>query len=202
MLVARGLYAITNGPRPDLQMVVAAALRGGAQVVQYRDKTADRRRRLSESTLLNELCLSHQVPLIINDDIELALECGAAGVHVGVDDISMTAARARLGSKAMIGVSCYDSLDRAKRAADDGADYIAFGAFHSSPTKPLAPRASPELLIEARSLGVPMVAIGGITPDNAPPLIAAGADCIAVISALFDATDIETVARRFSQLFP
>lgn len=107
-----------------------------------------------------------------------------------------------LGQQAIIGVSCYDSLDRARSAVKHGADYVAFGAFHSSSTKPLAQRASPEILRAAKALGVPMVAIGGITPDNAAALIDAGADCVAVISSLFDAEDIEAVARKFSQLFP
>lgn len=202
MFEARGLYAITNGPRPDLQAVVGAALIGGASVVQYRDKTTDSHRRLTEATLLSALCQRHGVPLIINDDVELAIESGAAGVHLGADDVDLLSARARLGSTAIIGVSCYDSIDRARRAVEKGADYVAFGAFHPSPTKPLARCATPDLLIAAQSIGVPMVAIGGITPDNAAPLIAAGADCIAVISSLFDAPDIESVARRFSQLFP
>ncbi|HET9031720.1 MAG TPA: thiamine phosphate synthase [Dokdonella sp.] len=202
MFKARGLYAITNGPRADLQAVVGAALRGGANVIQYRDKTTDKSRRLNEATSLARLCWSHNVPLIINDDIDLAIECGAAGVHLGAEDIGLSAARARLGDKAIIGVSCYDSLALARHAVEDGADYIAFGAFHPSPTKPLARCAKPDLLVEARSFGVPVVAIGGITPDNAGALIAAGADCVAVISSLFDAPDIESAARRFSQLFP
>lgn len=202
MFAAKGLYAITNGPRPDLQSAVAAALRGGACVIQYRDKTTDKQRRMSEATMLSELCLSHGVPLIINDDIELAIECGAAGVHLGAEDVGLMSARARLNDGAIVGISCYDSLDRARRAVDEGADYIAFGAFYSSPTKPLARSAKLQLLAEARSLGVPVVAIGGITPDNAAPLIAAGADCVAVISSLFDSADIESAARRFSQLFP
>lgn len=201
MFNARGLYAITNGPRIDLERAVTAALDGGACVIQYRDKTADASRRKVEATMLAGLCASHEVPLIVNDDIDLALACGAAGVHLGAGDAGIAAARARLGHEAIIGVSCYDSLDQARRAADEGADYIAFGAFHPSPTKPLAPLANPELLVAARSFGIPLVAIGGITPDNAPLLIAAGADCTAVISSLFDAEDIESVARRFSLLF-
>lgn len=201
MFNARGLYAITNGPRIDLERAVTAALDGGACVIQYRDKTADASRRKVEATMLAGLCARHEVPLIINDDIDLALACGAAGVHLGAGDAGIAAARVRLGHEAIIGVSCYDSLDQAGRAADEGADYIAFGAFHPSPTKPLAPLANPELLVAARSFGIPLVAIGGITPDNAPLLIAAGADCTAVISSLFDADDIESVARRFSLLF-
>lgn len=201
MFQVRGLYAITNGPRVDLQEAVAAALRGGARLVQYRDKTTDGRRRLSEALMLGELCRSHDAPLIINDDVELAIQCRAAGVHLGADDIGLRAARSRLGETAIIGVSCYDSLDRAQRAVEDGANYVAFGAFYSSSTKPLARRADMDLLSAAKSMGVPVVAIGGITQENAPRLIDAGADGIAVISSLFDASDIESVARRFSQLF-
>jgi len=201
MFKARGLYAITNGPRGDLEQAVEAALKGGASVVQYRDKTLDAGRRHVEAANLADLCMRHGVPLFINDDVGLALACGATGVHLGVGDASVATARSRLGSKAIIGVSCYDSLDRARRAVDEGADYIAFGAFHPSPTKPQARVADQRLLGAARSLGIPLVAIGGITPDNAPSLIAAGADCTAVISSLFDADDIEAVARRFSLLF-
>ena len=197
----RGLYAITNGPRHDLRQAVAAALSGGASVIQYRDKTTDQARRLAEALDLAELCRAHAVPLIINDDVELARACRAAGVHLGTDDADIASARIRLGRQAIIGVSCYDSLDRARSAVHHGADYVAFGAFHSSSTKPLAQRTSPEILRAAKSLGVPMVAIGGITPDNAVALIDAGADCVAVISSLFDADDIEAVARQFSQLF-
>lgn len=198
----RGLYAITNGPRDDLRQAVAAALNGGARVIQYRDKTTDQARRRTEANALAGLCRDHAAPLIINDDIELACACRAAGVHLGADDADIASARIRLGQQAIIGVSCYDSLDRARSAVKHGADYVAFGAFHSSSTKPLAQRASPEILRAAKALGVPMVAIGGITPDNAAALIDAGADCVAVISSLFDAEDIEAVARKFSQLFP
>lgn len=197
----RGLYAITNGPRHDLRAAVEAALAGGASVIQYRDKTGDQSRRMTEAAMLADLCAMHSVPLIINDDIELSLTCHAAGVHLGADDADIASARNRLGKQAIIGISCYDSFDRARRAAHQGADYVAFGAFHSSSTKPTARHATPELLSASKSLGLPVVAIGGISPDNAPALIGAGADSVAVISSLFNATDIEAVARRFSQLF-
>jgi thiamine-phosphate pyrophosphorylase len=201
MFKARGLYAITNGPRPDLLQAVDAALEGGARVVQYRDKTAELTRRRTEAVALAGLCAAWGVPLIINDDIELALECGAAGVHLGEDDASIATARIRLGRDAIIGVSCYDSLDRAQQAFEDGADYVAFGAFHTSTTKPLARCARPDILTSAKGLGMSVVAIGGITPDNASVLIDAGADCVAAVSSLFDAADIRSVARRFDQLF-
>lgn len=197
----RGLYAITNGPRDDLRQAVAAALSGGARVIQYRDKTTDQTRRLAEANALAGLCREHAVPLIINDDIELARACRAAGVHLGADDSDIATARLRLGDQAIIGISCYASLERARSAVDQGADYVAFGAFHASSTKPLAQRATSQILREATTLGVPVVAIGGITADNAAALIDAGADCVAVISSLFDADDIEAAARSFSQLF-
>jgi thiamine-phosphate pyrophosphorylase len=201
MFKGRGLYAITNGPRQDLLQAVGAALEGGARVVQYRDKTTELVRRRAEAVALARLCAACGVPLIINDDVDLALECGATGVHLGAEDVGIATARIRLGSNAIIGVSCYDSLDRARQAFEDGADYVAFGAFHPSTTKPLARCARPDLLRSAKGLGMSVVAIGGITPDNASVLIDAGADCVAVVSSLFDATDIRSVARRFSLLF-
>jgi thiamine-phosphate pyrophosphorylase len=199
---ARGVYAITDGPRRDLFAAVDAAIAGGSVIVQYRDKTEDRDRRRDEACALNESCARHNVPLIINDDIELAADVGAAGVHLGEDDGDIAIARDRLGPDAIIGVSCYDSLDRAHDAAKSGADYLAFGAFFASPTKPNARRATVELLHAAKPLGLPLVAIGGITPDNASPLIEAGADFLAVISGILAAKDIEQATRRYANLFP
>ena len=197
----RGLYAITDGPRADLLAVCEAALRGGAAVLQYRDKTTDHARRLDEAAALVALCTRFGAPLIINDDVELAASVGPAGVHLGEHDGDIAAARARLGEHAIIGVSCYDSLPRARDLAAAGADYLAFGAFFSSPTKPQARLAAPDLLIAARALRKPLVAIGGITPDNAAPLIAAGADLIAAISGVFAANDPEAAATRYYSIF-
>ena len=197
----RGLYAISDGPRADLVDACAAALAGGASVLQYRDKTTDAPRRLAETRALQALCARHRVPLIVNDDVDLALACGAAGVHLGEDDATPATARARLGARAIIGVSCYDSIERARHYAAAGADYLAFGAFFASPTKPHARVATPRLLREAKAFGLPLVAIGGITHDNARGLIDAGADAVAVISALFGARDVRAAARRFSDLF-
>ena len=197
----RGLYAITDGPRADLLDVCAAALDGGAAILQYRDKTSDEARRLNEARALQALCARHAVPLIVNDDVGLAVAVGAAGVHLGEHDVDFAKARARLGVDAIIGVSCYDSSDRARQFAAAGADYLAFGAFFPSPTKPAARRADTSLLTDTATLGIPRVAIGGITPDNARALIDAGADAIAVITALFGARDVRAVARRFSDLF-
>jgi len=197
----RGLYAISDGPRDDLLEACTAALEGGARILQYRDKTRDASRRLDEARALQSLCARFGVPLIVNDDVELAAAVGATGVHLGEDDGDLASARARLGANAIIGVSCYDSLDRARHFAAAGADYFAFGAFFPSPTKPHARRATLELLREARALGKPLVAIGGIGVDNAASLIAAGADSVAVISALFGAKDVRAAAREFASLF-
>ncbi len=195
------MYAITDGPRVDLLAVAREALDGGAVVLQYRDKTRDHARRLREVSALAVLCRAFDIPLIVNDDVELARACGAAGVHLGEDDPDIAGARAVLGSGAIIGASCYDSLQRARDAAQAGADYLAFGAFFPTSTKAVARHATPSLLRRARQFGLPLVAIGGITPDNGGPLIAAGADFLAVVSALFDAKDVRAVARRFASLF-
>ena len=196
-----GLYAITDGPRTDLLDAAEAALAGGARLLQYRDKTNDRERRLIEARGLAALCARYSVPLIINDDVQLALAV-AAGVHLGADDTDIAAARRVLGPHAIIGVSCYDSLARARELSAAGADYVAFGAFFSSTTKPAARQAPLQLLHEAATLGVPLVAIGGITPDNAHRLIAAGAHYLAVISAVFAADDIAAAAQQFASHFP
>jgi thiamine-phosphate pyrophosphorylase len=198
---ARGLYAITDGPRADLVGACTAALEGGAAVLQYRDKTSDHACRRDEARALAALCTRHRMPLIVNDDVELAAGIGAAGVHLGEHDADIAAARSRLGNGAIIGVSCYDSLERARDLAAAGADYLAFGAFFPSPTKPQARRATPDLLRAARAFGKPLVAIGGITPDNAADLIAAGADFVAVVSGVFGQPDVTDAARRYASLF-
>lgn len=200
-----GLYAITDSqltPGAALAPAVEAALRGGARVIQYRDKGSDTARRQQEAEALNALCRAHGALLIVNDDVELAATAGAAGVHLGRDDPQLTAARKRLGSGAIIGVSCYNQLPRAQAAAEQGADYVAFGRFFTSLTKPDAVAATPELLREARrALDLPLVAIGGITPENGGLLLEAGADMLAVIHGVFGQADIEAAARRFAVLF-
>lgn len=201
LLRRRGLYAITDGPRPDLLVSATAALRGGARLLQYRDKGQDRSRRLDEAHALVQLCADWHVPLIINDDVELAVASGAAGVHLGEHDPEIALARGLLGTGAIVGVSCYDSLQRARDAARAGADYLAFGAFFPSRTEPGRRRSSRELLQEAKAFGLPLVAIGGITPDNGGSLIGAGADYLAAISAVFGAADIQGQAQRFTRLF-
>jgi thiamine-phosphate pyrophosphorylase len=197
----RGLYAITDGPRADLCDAARAALQGGAALLQYRDKTRDRDRRLREARALVELCRPYGVHLIVNDDVELARAAGASGVHLGEDDLDIGEARSVLGSAAVIGVSCYDSMERARDAAAAGADYLAFGAFFPTRSKASTRRATPELLREAKQFGLPRVAIGGITPDNGGSLVEAGADFLAAISGVFGASDVRTQARRFAMLF-
>lgn len=197
----RGLYAITNGPRADLLEAVRAALDGGAAMLQYRDKSRDHNRRNDEARALAAVCAEFDAPLIINDDVGLARACGAAGVHLGEDDASVADARSVLGTAAIIGVSCYDSLQRAAGATEAGADYLAFGAFFPTQTKAVTHRATPELLREARGFGLPVVAIGGITPDNGGSLIDAGADFLAVVSGVFGARDVRAAARKYANLF-
>lgn len=200
----RRLYAVTPD-EPDTKVLaqkVRQALAGGARVVQYRNKSGDSALRREQGAALLALCHSADTPLIVNDDLDLALAIGADGLHLGREDISIGAARAKLGDGMLLGASCYDRLDLALAARDAGADYVAFGSAFPSATKPGAKRASFALFREAKlHLSSPVVAIGGITPENAHTLIAAGVDAIAVISALFDAPDIEAAARGFVRLF-
>jgi thiamine-phosphate pyrophosphorylase len=198
---ACGLYAITDGRRDGLLAAARSALEGGAALLQYRDKTQDAARRLHDARALAELCRGSGVPLIINDDVELARVSGAAGVHVGEDDAGVAMARAALGPASIIGVSCHDSLQRAAAAAAAGADYLALGAFFPTATKVVTRRATPARLREAKAFGLPLVAIGGITPDNGASLVAAGADFLAVISGVFGARDIRAAAHRYAALF-
>jgi thiamine-phosphate pyrophosphorylase len=192
----RGLYAITP-EGPGLEAKVRAALEGGIALLQYRRKNGA----FGEAQRIAALAREFGVPLIVNDDVALALELGAAGVHLGREDGDLREARRRLGGR-ILGASCYDEAPRARAAAAAGADYIAFGSVFPSPTKPHAVRAPLSLFAEAKPLGVPLVAIGGITLENAPPLVAAGADLLAVISDLFDAPDIRARARQYGTLFP
>jgi thiamine-phosphate pyrophosphorylase len=198
----RGLYAITPDAADSAVLLerAARALEGGVAALQYRNKRAGPEQRRREAQALASLCRRHGVPFIVNDDVQLALEAEAAGAHLGREDGDLAAARSLLRGR-LLGVSCYDSLEAARAARAAGADYLAFGSVYPSPTKPGAVRAPLALFSEARSLGVPLVAIGGITLENAPELIRAGADCVAVISALFCAPDITARARAFGALF-
>ena len=200
-----GLYAVTpdSADTPGLLAAVEAALAGGARLLQYRNKSASPALRLLQGRALLALCREYQVPLIINDHLDLALALDADGLHLGAEDGSFTAARARLGPEKILGASCYGELERASEAERLGANYVAFGSFFPSSVKPGAVCAPLALLRNAkRRLSAPVVAIGGITPANAPQLIAAGADGVAVISALFGAGDVKRAARRFTALFP
>lgn len=205
MPIRRGPYAITSAElTPGLRLfeAVTAAVTGGVTLVQYRDKGADRARQRAEVQRLVEICHSAGVPLIVNDDIRLARETAAAGVHLGRDDGGTGAAREMLGPDAIIGVSCYDSLELAVEAERSGADYVAFGSFFPSPTKPDAVRPSPGLLTDAKvRLSLPVVAIGGITVENGRSLVSAGADLLAVITGLFGAGDVRAAAEDFAKLF-
>lgn len=206
-----GLYAITLEQTPttaQLVTAVAQAIAGGATIIQYRNKGHDPHQRQEQALALRQLCQRHDVLLLINDDPELAQRVAADGVHLGRDDSSIAAARQRLGTGAIIGVSCYNQLDIAIQAEQAGADYVAFGSFFPSPTKPQAALAALPLLRQARqALSIPIVAIGGITIDNGARLIAAGASALAVISGVFTppatetGADITAAARAYTRLF-
>ncbi len=203
MKLPNGLYAITpEHPQRDLTSLVEEALAGGARLIQYRDKSHDQDRRRASARALLDLCLHWDALLIINDDLELAADIGAHGIHLGRDDPEPLVARARLGADAIIGLSCYDRLDLALAAQVMGLDYVAFGRFFPSLTKPEAEPASLDLLRQARrQISLPLVAIGGITPENAPSVIEAGADLLAVVNGVFGAPDVRAAARTFTALY-
>jgi thiamine-phosphate pyrophosphorylase len=199
-----GLYAVTPdvADTPGLLTTAEAALAGGARMLQYRNKSASSALRLLQARALLALCRKFRVPLIINDHLDLAVAVDADGLHLGAEDGSLATARKGLGPTRILGASCYDRVEHAREAERLGADYVAFGSFFPSSVKPGAVRAPLALLRDAkRSLSVPIVAIGGITLENAPQLIAAGADGVAVVSALFGADDVRLAASRFSALF-
>ena len=200
-----GLYAIADRTylSPErFAPAVAQAIAGGARVIQYRDKLSDNEERARIAAGLAALCRRSDCPLIVNDDVSLAKLVGAHGVHLGRDDADIAGARRLLGAGVLIGVSCYNDLALAQAAEVAGADYVAFGSFYPSPTKPQARRAEMELLRAARrTLRVPIVAIGGITPDNGAALITAGADALAVIEGVFGQPDIRAAAARYTRLF-
>ncbi|MBB4131075.1 thiamine phosphate synthase [Xanthomonas sp. 3075] len=187
---ARGVYLITPDDA-DTQRLLArtAPLLPCITWLQYRNKHADAALRLQQATALRKACAAHGVPLIINDDAQLAAQVGAHGVHLGEDDGEVAAARALLGPQAIIGVSCYDEIARARAATAAGASYVAFGAFFPTTTKVTTRRATPALLQQAGKLGVPRVAIGGIAAAQVPELVAAGAELVAVVSGVYAAPD-------------
>ena len=201
-----GLYGITDPEiLPDTHRLLEAveqALAGGMRMLQYRAKSISFAQRRTEARLLRQLCHDNQALFIINDDLQLALECDADGVHVGREDESIGRARELLGPEAVIGCSCYNRLENALEAQAQGADYVAFGRFFASQTKPQAVQADPDLLAEAHGkLEIPICAIGGVTVDNAPILIEQGVDMLAVIRGLFAARDIQATAQAMSRLF-
>lgn len=201
--VIGGLYAITPQEQntPALLRQVRLALQGGARILQYRNKSVDAPLRLEQASALRQLAREFAVPLIINDDAQLAMQVDADGVHLGGEDGSVDAARRMLGSGKIIGVSCYNCVGLAHQAAGAGADYVAFGAFFASAVKPSAPVATLDLLRQARrEIYLPLVAIGGITVENGASLLTAGADALAVISALFGAADVLSASRQFANL--
>ena len=200
-----GLYAITDHALLGDEIVIAvtAAIKGGARVIQYRDKSKDHARKLREANALRQICHRHHVLLLINDDIELALAVNADGVHLGQQDGDIIAARARLGTHAIIGVTCHNQLDLAEKAAAEGASYLAFGAIYPSQSKPQAVLCSLETIKQAkRQFELPLVAIGGISVDNIAPVIAAGASACAVIANLWQSVDICQQATLLSKEFP
>ena len=199
---ARGLYLVTPD-EPDSARLRerVAPLLPFATWLQYRNKAATPALRAVQASMLQALCAAHGVPLVVNDDPRLAASVGAAGVHLGAGDAAIATARALLGEGALIGVSCYDDPGRARDAVALGADYVAFGALFPSGTKPGACKADSSLLRQARMLGVPVVAIGGITPENAAIPIDAGADLLAVVGGVFDAPDPIAAARALQACF-
>lgn len=201
----RGLYAITDElliPESAFAASIEQALSGGTSIIQYRDKSGSETKRFDQASALRSLCNEYRASLIINDDIALAKAVAADGVHLGEDDVSIDQARLILGNKAIIGVSCYNQLQLGTRAQTAGADYVAFGAVFTSPTKPHARSASCELISEAKSqLDIPVCAIGGIDRSNVESVIEAGADMTALISGLFNEPDIRLTAEHISRLF-
>jgi thiamine-phosphate pyrophosphorylase len=203
--VPAGLYAITDPvltPSVSIAEKVKLAILGGARMVQYRDNASQYAQRERQAAALVRLCNEHRVPLIVNNDVGLARQIGAHGAHLGRNDMRLSEARALLGRQTIIGVSCYDDFTRAEQAREAGADYVAFGSFFASTIKPEAPVAGLDLLTCARCvLELPVCAIGGITADNAAPLIRAGADLIAVASGVFAQPEPKSAARRIAALF-
>ena len=201
----RGVYAITDEnllAGPALFSAVEEALRAGLALLQYRNKSAAWQSKCAEAAQLLQLCRHYDTLLLINDDVELCLEVGAAGVHLGQADTKLVEARQRLGEEAIIGITCHSDLSLALRAQAAGADYVAFGRFFPSHTKPNAPPASIQVLQQAKAqLAIPIVAIGGINAENGQALVTAGADMLAVIHTLFASADVEAEAKALNALF-
>ncbi|MDX1334633.1 MAG: thiamine phosphate synthase [Gammaproteobacteria bacterium] len=200
----RGIYAITDNrltPETTLLEQVEQALAGGVRMLQYRDKQSPAELRQQQASALARLCHDYDALLIINDDVELARSSKADGVHLGQDDEGISHAREALGHQAVIGASCYNRIEFAEHARKAGASYVAFGRFFPSQTKPNAIQAELDILEQARHLGLPVCAIGGITWQNASSIISAGADMIAVVDGIFGQPDIRKAASDLASLF-
>lgn len=204
----KGLYVITDRPlslerNQPIDQMVNKAIEGGARIIQYRNKQSALTIRRYEAKLLAEICKEHQVTFLINDDVEMAMEVNADGVHLGQNDTPYAIARKLLGQDKIIGITCHAQIELAREAAEQGADYVAFGRFYPSNSKPTASPASLDILQQARAeLSIPVCAIGGITIDNASTLIEHGADMLAVIEAVLGAPRIKQAAQAISQQFP
>lgn len=201
----KGLYAISDEnliSEENFEQAITSALQGGCKIIQYRDKSDNQKKRLQQATQLQALCTQHNAICIINDDITLAKAIRADGVHLGKNDVSIAQARKILGENCIIGISCYNDLALALEAEKNHADYVAFGAMFTSPTKPDAKQASPQLIAEAKKqLRIPVCAIGGITETNIQQVITQGADMAAVISSLFSSKNIKATAAILAQNF-
>lgn len=200
-----GLYAITDEhliTESRFSQTIEFALQGGAKIIQYRDKSKDQKKRYQQATALRMLCEQYQAVCIINDDIELAKAVNAHGVHLGQNDIPLTKARRTLGENAIIGISCYNDLTLAREAEKKSANYVAFGAIFSSPTKPGAIIAGLDIISQARQqLSIPICTIGGITNNNIQQVIQHGADMAAVISSIFTADDVIKTTKELTRHF-
>jgi len=200
-----GLYAITDASVSDSQKIIVSVeqtLRGGANVIQFRDKSNNQKQRLETCLALRKLTKQFNAVFIINDDIKLTLLTKADGIHLGQNDSSLTEARNQLGEKTIIGISCYNRFDLAELATKEGANYIAFGRFFPSRTKPNTETAEIKLIQQAKQeLDIPVVAIGGITAKNGGALIGAGADMLAVVDGIFGQTNIEAATKDYQALF-
>jgi len=200
-----GVYWLTPSGISDTRKLVSLAgevLNGGVCMVQYREKSLTNKKRYDQALQLKKICAAYNVPFIVNDCLELAQSINADGVHIGKEDSSLELARSALGEKKIIGVSCYNDLDKAKKIVRNGADYIALGRFHPSKTKPNAPTCSLEILKNAANkISIPIIAIGGINLDNAPNLIRHGATHIAIIDAISKAKCSYLATKRLSKLF-
>ncbi len=200
----RGLYAITDAQllnHARFSDSIEQALKGGAKIIQYRDKSQDTNKRLQQANEIMRLCEQYQALCFINDDLELTAAVAAHGIHLGIEDASIQTARERFGNSILIGASCYDQLSLAQQAQAQGADYVAFGAVYPSPTKPHAARASFGLFLQARQqLDIPVCAIGGISGDNAQAVVDNGADMVAVISGLFADDDLQNIEERAAHI--